>query len=63
VVNLGEVFDLVNTNPVSPRDGEPNTISDKNVTSLALEMPINCLTKDPDPVIGCWTTAGSVHRI
>jgi hypothetical protein len=57
VVNLGEVFDLVNTNPVGPRDGEPNTISDKNVTSLALEVPIGCLTNGKDPVIGGWTTA------
>jgi len=38
VVNLGEVFDLVNTNPAGPRDGEPNTLSDKNVTSIALEV-------------------------
>ena len=57
VVNLGEVFDLVNLNPVGPRDGEPNTISDKNVTSLALEVPIGCLTRGKDPVIGGWTTA------
>jgi hypothetical protein len=57
VVNLGEVFDLVNTNPVGPRDGEPNTLSDKNVTSLALEVPIACLTNGKDPVIGAWTTA------
>jgi Domain of unknown function (DUF4331) len=57
VVNLGEVFDLVNTNPVGPRDGEPNTLSDKNVTSLAVEVPIACLTNGKDPVIGGWTTA------
>ena len=57
VVNLGEVFDLVNLNPVGPRDGEPNTISDKNVTALALEVPIGCLTRGKDPVIGGWTTA------
>jgi len=57
VVNLGEIFDLVNTNPVGPRDGEPNTLSYKNVTSLALEVPIGCLTNGKDPVIGGWTTA------
>jgi hypothetical protein len=57
VVNLGEVFDLVNLNPAGPRDGEPNTISDKNVTSIALEVPTNCLTRGKDPVIGGWTTA------
>lgn len=57
VVNLGEIFDLVNTNPVGPRDAEPNILSDKNVTSLALEVPIACLTNGKDPVIGAWTTA------
>jgi hypothetical protein len=57
VVNLGEVFDLVNLNPVGPRDGEPNSISGKNVTSLVLEVPIGCLTNGKDPVIGGWTTA------
>jgi hypothetical protein len=57
VVNLGEVFDLVNTNPAGPRDGEPNTLTAKNVTSIALEVPIDCLTHGKDPVIGAWTTA------
>jgi hypothetical protein len=56
-VNLGEVFDLVNTNAVGPPDGELNIIADKNVTSLILEVPISCLTADGDPVIGGWTTA------
>jgi hypothetical protein len=51
------VFDLVNLNPVGPRDGEPNSISNKNVTSLVLEVPISCLTNGKDPVIGGWTTA------
>jgi len=57
VVNLGEIFDLVNTNPVGPRNGEPNGVSHKNITSLALELPISCLTTGGDPVIGAWTTA------
>jgi hypothetical protein len=57
VVNLGEVFDLVNTNPVGPRNAEPNTIPDKNVTSIALEVPISCLARKGEPVIGAWTTA------
>jgi hypothetical protein len=56
VVNLGEIFDLVNLNPVGPRDAAPNTIADKNVTSIALEVPISCLVHK-DPVIGAWTTA------
>ena len=57
VVNVGEIFDLVNTNPVGPRDGEPNALSGKNVTSIALELPISCVTRGGDPVIGVWTTA------
>lgn len=57
VVNLGEIFDLVNTNPAGPRDGEANIIADDNVTSIALEVPIDCLTRAGEPVIGAWTTA------
>jgi hypothetical protein len=55
-VNLGEVFDLVNLNPVGPPDGRPSVTADKNITALALEIPIDCLTDD-SPVIGGWTTA------
>lgn len=57
VVNLGEAFDLINTNPLGARNGEINTIADKNVTSIALEVPVACLTAGSDPVIGAWTTA------
>lgn len=56
-VNLGEIFDLINTNPVGPPDGEANTIARKNVTTLALELPIACLTTNGNPIIGAWTTA------
>jgi hypothetical protein len=56
-VNLGEVFDLVNLNPVGPPNGEANIIANENITSLALELPIACLTAGNDPVIGAWTTA------
>lgn len=59
VVDLGEVFDLVNLNPAGPRDGTRNTLTNKNVTTLALEVPASCLTASGgnDPVIGGWTTA------
>jgi Domain of unknown function (DUF4331) len=57
VANLGEIFDLVNLNPVGPRDGQPNTLTDKNVTSIALEVPISCLTYGKETVLGAWTTA------
>lgn len=62
-VNLGEIFDLVNTNPLGARDAEgPGDLADKNVTSFALEVPTACLTgtaanTNGDPVIGAWTTA------
>ncbi len=62
VVNLGEVFDLVNTNPVGPRDGGPNIISQENITTLALEVPIKCLTRRNEPVIGGWMTASLRER-
>jgi len=56
-VNLGEVFDLVNTNPLGPVDGESNVIAGTNVLSIALEVPITCLTQGSEDVIGAWTTA------
>ena len=56
-VNLGEAFDLINLNPLGPRNAKPNILDDDNITSLALEVPIACLTKGSDPVIGAWTTA------
>jgi hypothetical protein len=57
VVNLAEAFDLINLNPLGPVDGAENVLADKNVTSLALEVPIACLTAGGDSVIGAWTTA------
>lgn len=63
VVNLGDIFDLVNTNPAGPRDAEPNTLSRFNVTSIALEVPIICLTSSKDPVIGAWTTSSIPRQI
>ena len=63
-VNLGTIFDLVNaplaviTDPALI-NAAPNTIDDKNVTTLALEVHKSCLTarNSSDPVIGGWTTA------
>jgi uncharacterized protein DUF4331 len=67
-VNLGEIFDLVNFDPIADMAGERNDpnarndLADKNVTSLALEVPTTCLTgtaenADGQPIIGGWTTA------
>ena len=61
-VNLGTIFDLVNA-PVSvitdPAliNAAPNTIDDKNVTTLAMEVHKSCLTAGAETVIGGWTTA------
>jgi hypothetical protein len=32
-------------------------VGESNVTSIAIEVPIACLTEGTDPVIGAWTTA------
>lgn len=63
-VNLGTIFDLVNapvnviTNPALI-NAAPNTIGDKNVTTLALEVHRSCLKAGAggDDVIGGWTSA------
>lgn len=59
VVNLGETFDLVNLNPLGPEDGAKDIIRDKNVTSIILELPKECLldAEGGETVIGAWTTA------
>jgi hypothetical protein len=61
-VNLGVIFDLVNAPLAVITDpaligAAPNTIDDKNVTTLALEVHKSCLTQGSEPVIGAWTTA------
>ncbi len=72
-VFLGGIFDLVNVpgvadftpaeasfllNPAN-KDAATDALKDKNVTSLALEVPTACLlaTGSADTVIGGWTTA------
>ncbi|MGP4863943.1 DUF4331 domain-containing protein [Psychrobacter sp. T6-5] len=58
-IDLGRVFDLVNLNPLGSRTGGTNILADKNVTSIAMEVPKSCLVNSTgnDPVIGAWTTA------
>lgn len=55
-VNVGEIFDLINTNPVGPPNGERNIVADDNVTSIAIELPIACVT-GTSPIIGAWTAS------
>lgn len=62
-VNLGQVFDLVNIKaPATEFDANAesagkNTLADKNVTTIALEVPVSCLATAGQPIIGGWTTA------
>ncbi len=62
-VNLGPIFDLVNaplgviTDPSLINAAAANSIQDKNVTTLALEVPKACLTQGSETVIGGWTSA------
>ena len=63
-VNLGTIFDLVNAPPAVVVGGNdpagralaPSTIADKNVTTMALELPISCIKGQGD-VVGGWTSA------
>ncbi len=61
-VNLGEVFDLVNINPIGSPRAEGNDLDDANITSFILEVPIACLTEGNGDVVGGWTTASLPKR-
>lgn len=63
VVNLGETFDLINIqypatafNPKA-ESAATDSLANKNITSMELEVPTACLTNGSEPVIGGWTTA------
>ena len=72
-VDLGSIFDLGDLRPLSPDHLIPgiaaagiDTIADKNVHSIVIQVPISSLTSnqmtpsgpaDPHAVIGVWTTA------
>ena len=63
VVNLGEIFDLVNIKYPATELNPPaefateDSLSEKNVTSIILEVPTACLTEGKGTIIGGWTTA------
>ncbi len=63
VVNLGETFDLINIKlpatefAANAERAASDSLAMKNVTTIAMELPISCLTSGSDPVIGGWTTA------
>lgn len=60
-VNLGEIFDLVNLVPlegsIEQDRANDDLVGKANVTSIAIEVPIECVVGDGNGVIGAWTTA------
>ena len=57
-IAVGKAFDLFNLNPLGAEiGGNNNDLEAKNVSTLAMELPIACLTNGTDPVIGAYTTA------
>ena len=57
-IAVGKIFDLFNLNPLGAEvGGNNNDLEGKNVSTLALELPISCITSPGEPVIGAFTTA------
>ncbi len=57
-IAVGRAFDLFNLNPLGVEvGGNNNDLEGKNVSTLAMELPISCLTAGTEPVIGAFTTA------
>ncbi|MBG6074575.1 hypothetical protein IWX85_000385 [Polaromonas sp. CG_9.11] len=57
-IAVGKIFDLFNLNPLGAEvNGNKNDLKNKNISSIALEVPISCLTMAGEPVIGAYTTA------
>ena len=57
-IAVGKIFDLFNLNPLGAEVGANNNdLEAKSVSTLALEVPIACLTAGSEPVIGAYTSA------
>lgn len=57
-IAVGNIFDLFNLDPLGPEvSGNKNDLENKNISSIAMEVPIACLTRGGEPVIGAYTTA------
>ena len=61
-IAVGKVFDLVNLNPVGT-NVNANDLANKNITTIAIEVPISCLTTGGSPIIGAWTTASKPNGL
>jgi len=59
-INLGGIFDLVNFVPIPgfpgaiPSNPNNNALREKNISTFALEVPIQCVTGTGNGVIGVW---------
>ena len=56
-IAVGKIFDLINLNPLGDPNGNKNDLEGKNISTIAMEIPIACLVAGSDPVIGAYTTA------
>jgi len=57
-IAVGKIFDLFNLDPLGAEaSGNKNDLEGKNVSSIAMEVPIACLTSAGEPVIGGYATA------
>ena len=57
-IAVGRIFDLINLNPLGPEvNGNADNLANKMISTLALEVPIACLTAGAEPVIAGYTTA------
>lgn len=63
VVNLGETFDAINIQypavqfNANAEKNATDSLAQKNITAMELEVPTSCLTNGTESVIGGWTTA------
>jgi len=66
-INLGGIFDLINFIPIPGFPGAiqnspgNNALSDKNIATFALEVPIACLVGSGNGVIGVWQSTRQIN--
>ena len=57
-IDLGGVFDLLNiTSPTGSPVQRQDDLDGKSITSMAIEVPIQFLVQEGNPVIGVWASA------
>ena len=62
-IAVGKIFDLINLNPVGSPNAIVNDLGHLNITSIAIEVPMNCLARSSDPVIGVWSNAHTSTQV